>query len=87
MSNTITITKGTITDTLTKSHADRWTGSNYYIAPKAISATQFKLAIHKPGTVIVVESLGDTVFTTTLPDPTQESWSNGWTVSNPSAGA
>jgi len=87
VSDTIIITKGEITDTLTKSHASYWGGTNYYIAKKAVSATEFKLSINKKGTPIVVESLGSTQFTSVIPDPTEESWSNGWTVSEPSAGA
>jgi hypothetical protein len=86
MSNTITITNGTITDTLTKSHASYWGGTNYYISKKAVTSTEFKLAIYQKGSPIILESLGGTQFTSAIPDPTQESWSNGWTVSEP-AGA
>ncbi len=87
MSNTIIITNGTITETLTKTHASYWGGSSHYISKKAVSPTEFKLAINKSGSPIVVAAIGNTLFTTTIPDPTQESWSNGWTVTEPSAGA
>ena len=85
--NTLTINKGATVETLTWSGSDRWDGESHYITKRAVSATEFKWSIITKTSPINVASLASTEFITEAPDPTNESWTNDWTVTEPNTGA